>query len=86
MNTNCIAKNSASHDVLIVGGGAVGLSLALALRSVNVSVAVVESRYHRESAARTIAVSAGSVDFLHQLQCMERHGGECVTHGHHCGV
>ena len=67
MTTNCIAKNSAAHDVLIVGGGAVGLSLALALRSVNVSVAVVESRYHRESGARTIAVSAGSVDFLHQL-------------------
>ena len=67
MSTNCIVKKSFSHDVLIVGGGAVGLSLALALRSVNVSVAVVESRYHRESAARTIAVSAGSVDFLHQL-------------------
>ena len=67
MTTNCIAKNSAAHDVLIVGGGAVGLSLALALRSVNVSVAVVESRHHCGSLARTIAVSAGSVNFLQKL-------------------
>lgn len=62
------------YDVVVVGGGAVGLSLACGLAQRDMSVAVVEARPHEYKAnntnnVRTIAVSHGGMDFLSSLDC-----------------
>ncbi|MEK6592771.1 MAG: UbiH/UbiF family hydroxylase [Pseudomonadota bacterium] len=59
-----------NFDIIIVGGGLVGASLALALRSADLSVAVVEPDPPITPAAegtrdnRVYAISPGSADFL----------------------
>jgi 2-polyprenylphenol 6-hydroxylase len=62
-------------DVLIVGGGLAGLSLAVALRSARLSVALVENRPpHRPQGwdARVYAVSPGCANFLGGLGIWDR--------------
>lgn len=59
-----------SFDLVIVGGGLAGASLAVALRASRLSVAVVESRPPQHSEgwdARVYAVSPTNVDFLRTL-------------------
>jgi 2-polyprenylphenol 6-hydroxylase len=59
-----------SFDVLIVGGGLVGLSLARALRDTRLKVALVESRAPSPGPgwdARIYAVSPANADFLQEI-------------------
>lgn len=57
------------HDILIVGGGPVGATLALALRGYGHSVALLEARPAHAGArdARTLALSEGSRLILERL-------------------
>ncbi|MEC8088079.1 MAG: FAD-dependent oxidoreductase, partial [Pseudomonadota bacterium] len=65
-DTSHFATMSAKqYDVAIVGGGMVGLSLALALNGAGVAVSVIEKGNLREMAAATFdgrgtAIAAGS--------------------------
>ncbi|MRR51804.1 MAG: UbiH/UbiF family hydroxylase [Rhodocyclaceae bacterium] len=62
-------------DVLIVGGGLAGLSLAVALRSARLSVALVESRPPRRPEgwdARVYAVSPACAGFLSGIGIWDR--------------
>src|SRR5262245_24151179 len=61
------------HDLLIVGGGPVGLALALALRGAGLGTALVEARAARalESDPRPIALSHGSRLILERLGVWE---------------
>lgn len=68
-------------DVLIVGGGLAGLSLAVALRSARLSVALVESRPPRRPEgwdARVYAVSPACADFLGGLGVWSRLDGSRI--------
>ena len=59
-----------SFDVLIVGGGLAGLSLACALRDTRLKIALVESRAPIPSAgwdSRVYAISPANTDFLQQI-------------------
>lgn len=60
------------YDVIIVGGGLVGGSLALALRDTHLKILLVEAQSHAERMAsttgnRALALSRGSVQILQQL-------------------
>lgn len=59
-----------SFDVLIVGGGLAGLSLACALRDTRLKIALVESRPPSPSSgwdARIYAISPANADFLQEI-------------------
>jgi len=57
-----------SHtDVLIVGGGPIGASLALALRDSGRRVLLIEARATRPDDARTLAISHGTALILRRL-------------------
>jgi len=59
-----------SFDVLIVGGGLAGLSLACALRDTRLKIALVESRAPIPSAgwdSRVYAISPANADFLQKI-------------------
>jgi len=59
-----------SFDVVIVGGGLAGLSLACALRETRLKIALVESRAPTPSAgwdSRVYAISPANTDFLQQI-------------------
>ena len=59
-----------SFDVVIVGGGLAGLSLACALRDTRLKIALVESRAPIPSAgwdSRVYAISPANADFLHKI-------------------
>jgi len=65
-----------THDVLIVGGGLAGGSLALALVPIGLRVAMVESvtseqRRHSPAGDRALALSKGSVDIFEELGIWE---------------
>ena len=65
-------EKSAKHDVLIVGGGLVGASLALALDQLGLSVGVLEATAPREASPpsfddRTLALGAASCGILRRL-------------------
>jgi 2-octaprenyl-6-methoxyphenol hydroxylase len=65
-------EKSAKHDVLIVGGGLVGASLALALDQLGLSVGVLEATAPREASPpsfddRTLALGAASCGILRGL-------------------
>jgi ubiquinone biosynthesis UbiH/UbiF/VisC/COQ6 family hydroxylase len=68
-----------NNDVIIVGGGPVGASLALALRSARLRVALIEAqalpRRHKKNASwdsRIYAISPGSAAFLENLGVWQR--------------
>ena len=60
---------TAANDILIVGGGPVGATLALALRSYGLRVTVLEARHPATHSrdARTLALSEGSRLILERL-------------------
>jgi 2-octaprenyl-6-methoxyphenol hydroxylase len=79
-NTDCPGMNDTSssqniHDVIVVGGGPVGLATAIALAQANLEVALhvalIASRKPYPD-NRTTALLRGSVDFLQQLDVWER--------------
>ena len=60
----------AAFDVVIVGGGLAGLSLACALRDTRLKIALVESRAPSRSAgwdSRVYAISPANADFLQKI-------------------
>ena len=63
-----------THDVLIVGGGLVGASLAIALEGLPLDVALVEASPPGELPAvfdqRNLSLAAASVNALHALEVM----------------
>lgn len=71
-------NQSLSHDVIIVGGGMVGLSLAAALSKANISVALIEKQPMPNSAgiqpdsARVSAINLASEQLLTNLGAWER--------------
>src|SRR5262245_32807388 len=74
----------AEYDVAIVGGGLVGLSLALALQASGLRLALIEPRpappVPREGwDSRVYAISPGSASFLAELGVWQALPGERVT-------
>jgi 2-octaprenyl-6-methoxyphenol hydroxylase len=57
----------ADFDVLIVGGGAIGTSLALALATTSARVGLVESTANVALDKRALALSSASIHILHAL-------------------
>ena len=60
------------YDLLIIGGGLVGTSLALSLRDSGLNIALVENQRHQDQDgdafdARTIALSLGSCNILKRI-------------------
>ncbi len=71
-----------SFDVLIVGGGLAGLSLACALRDTRLKIALVESRAPSPSAgwdARIYAISPANADFLQRIGVWKHLDSERIT-------
>ncbi|MEM9243184.1 MAG: FAD-dependent monooxygenase [Pseudomonadota bacterium] len=64
MNTS--AKIAAT-DIVIVGGGYVGLSLALALSSLPIHITIIEAKAKTDDDRRSLALNYGSCRFLEQL-------------------
>ncbi len=76
-----------TYDVLIVGGGLVGASLALALKPLGLSVAVVETlspEARRSSPAgdRALALALGSVEIFRKLSVWDRAASKAVPIRH----
>ncbi|GAH17745.1 unnamed protein product, partial [marine sediment metagenome] len=60
------------YDLVIVGGGLVGASLALALQQTSLNIAIIEAhspnvRYHEDFDARSIALAYGSQQIFSEL-------------------
>ncbi len=60
------------YDLLIIGGGLVGTSLALSLRNSGLKIALIENQRHQDNDgdafdARTIALSLGSCNILQRI-------------------
>ena len=78
------ARESAGSDVLIVGAGLPGLTLALALRGSGLSVRLVDRHAPSVDAApewdaRIYAISPGNASFLHTLGVWSRLDADRVT-------
>lgn len=58
------ARGGASSDVLVVGAGAVGLLLSLALARRGLSVNLLEKRRRRDAGSRAIGISSPSLGIL----------------------
>ena len=58
---------SADTDIAIIGGGPVGVALALALQNSGLRITVLETRAERVSDPRPIALSHGSRLVLERL-------------------
>ena len=74
--------NAGRHDVVIVGGGLAGLSLACALRDTRLKIALVES--HAPSPAegwdsRVYAITPANADFLRTIGAWKHLNGERLT-------
>ncbi len=68
---------STIFDIIIVGGGLVGNSLALALRSSGLKIALIEANTREQlfdspAGDRALALSAGTVDALERLNIWQR--------------
>lgn len=61
------AANSLHYDLIIVGGGLVGASLALALRDASLNIALVEARLPSANDGRLFALNISSVNLLTQI-------------------
>lgn len=72
---------SAMHDVLVIGGGPVGATLALALRGHGLDVCVLEARSQRSAAAdpRALALSMGSRQILQRLGVWQRLSAQATS-------
>ena len=69
-------------DVVIVGGGLAGLSLACALRDTRLKIALVESRAPLPAAgwdSRVYAISPANADFLRDIGAWKHLDGERLT-------
>ncbi len=82
-NTECPNMNRGSSsqtavDVVVVGGGPVGLATAIALAQAHLHVALVASRKPYPD-NRTTALLCGSVEFLRRLNVWERCESDCAA-------
>lgn len=68
---NGISPNQANHDVVVVGGGPVGLATAIALAQADLRVALIASRKPYPD-NRTTALLRGSVEFLQRIDVWDR--------------
>lgn len=83
-------RESSVYDVAIIGGGMAGASLALALKDLPVSIALVEAVPYYSAAqpafdARAIALAAGSQRILHSMGVWDglaAHGVTAIEHIH----
>ena len=69
-------------DVLIVGGGLAGLSLACALRDTRLKIALLESSPSQPSAgwdARVYAISPANAEFLQAIGVWKHLDGERIS-------
>ncbi|MDP2903809.1 MAG: 2-octaprenyl-6-methoxyphenyl hydroxylase [Methylovulum sp.] len=77
------------YDLIIVGGGLAGNSLALALKKSGLNIAVVEASTHGQrhsspAGDRALALAAGTVEVLDSLGIWQgiRHKATAITHIH----
>lgn len=61
-----------SYDIVIIGGGLVGASLASALQHTNYRVALVDAKMPDNQDPRLFALNAGSCDFLHHIHVWDQ--------------
>lgn len=60
------------YDMIIVGGGLVGASLAIALQSTHLSIALIDARQETKLDPRLFALSASSCQFLKNLELWDQ--------------
>ncbi|OGT61802.1 MAG: hypothetical protein A3F14_07085 [Gammaproteobacteria bacterium RIFCSPHIGHO2_12_FULL_43_28] len=60
------------YDLIIIGGGLVGASLALSLKSSGLSIALVDARLPSSDDARLFGLNSSSCQFLKNLQLWEQ--------------
>src|SRR3990167_1551524 len=69
---SCDAVKRMHHDLIIVGGGMVGASLALALRSSGLQIALVEATLPRFEDPRLFGLTENSCQFLRNLEIWQK--------------
>ena len=87
------AANALHYDLIIVGGGLVGASLALALRDTSLHIALVEARLPSTNDGRLFALNISSVNLLKHIgvwPAVEAHAAPIqsvhVSHRGHFGA
>lgn len=68
---NGISSQQAEHDIIVVGGGPVGLATAIALAQADIRVALIANRKPYPD-NRTTALLRGSVEFLQRIDVWDR--------------
>lgn len=64
-------ENNQAYDVLIAGGGGVGLFLACRLQQLGINVLVIEQKKERSHHSRSIGIHPPSLEFLEEMKLVQ---------------